>query len=246
MTSFLLLITYVTFPLPQDSLVLPFSCATVKVNDDEIFCAPFTGNTVCRIRPDRTITTFTFTDDSRTRIVDLAITPFALFINNGREIIRYFRTTLEPATIVSAQDISSFALTRFEDIIYADQYSRTVHFLDYTGKEKNRLEDLLARDLTVIDTTICILTNTSVVVYDEFGNLLTANPHSGVFNRMHIQGDRTYLFSPGQQVLQMMTDDDTVSYGLPFVIQDIAGKDSLIYVLNDRGSVLYLYHHAAF
>jgi hypothetical protein len=180
------------------------------------------------------------------RIVDFSVTPFALFINDGMQITRYFLSTMDRAVVTRANDISTFAITRSEEIVYSNQRTRTIHFLDYTGQEKNRFEDLFVRDLAIVDSLIYILTNTGVILYNEFGTIRAKYPHKGSLNGMHVQGGRIYLFTRGRQQLFTNTDGQIASYDLPYTLQDISGSDSLIYVLNERGTVLYRYHSTDF
>jgi hypothetical protein len=245
MTIPLIFLLYAVSISPRDSLLLPRACATARVYGNEIFCAPFTGTTVYRMSSNGTLNAITFTDVP-TRIVDFDITPFALFINDGMQITRYFLSTMDRTVVTRASDISTFAITRSEEIVYSNKRTRTVHFLDYTGQEKNRLEDLYVRDLAIVDSLIYVLTNTGVTIYDEFGTMRAKYPHKGSFNGMHVQGGRTYLFTQGRQQLLMSTDGQIVSYGLPYKLQDISGSDSLIYVLDERGTVLHRYHSTDF
>lgn len=246
MTILFLAITVLSFVLPQDSLLLPNACATIELSNTGLYGAPFVGNVVYRIPFKGIWNTITFSDNVPVRIVGFKVTPFALFINDGTRIARYFLNTMDRTVITRADDVSAFAITRSEEIIYSNQRLRTVHFLDYTGQEKNRLEDLSVRDLKVVDTLIYVLTNTLVAICDEFGTMRTQHLHKGSFNGMHVQDGRVYLFARGQQQLYVITDDQITSYDLPFRFQDITGSDSLIYVLNERGTVLYRYHSTAF
>jgi|GEM_PF-3182383 len=231
---------------PVDSLILPQSCATVVTYNNNLYVAPFTGNSFYHLSANRVMNITVFADAPRVRIIDFAVTPFAFFINTGQKIVRYYRRTMEHDEVIRATSISSFAITESEELIYADPRTRTVHFLDYTGKEKSRLEDVFVRDMAITDSLIYLLTPAHVIIYDKFGNELRKVSHAGSFSSMYIQNGRIFLFSHGQQQLHIIFDQTTITYGLPVIIQDVAGMDTKIYVLNERGTVLYLFNSTDF
>jgi len=243
MITTLFYIIYMSFVLPEDSLLLPTACATIGHSPQRyyglLYCAPFTGNTIYLISADGVINAELFTDDVRERIVSFAVTPFAFFVNNGRTIVRYFRSTMEPLEVIHASTITSFAITRSEEIVYVNPRERTVHFLDYTGQEKNRLEDIVVRDMAATDTVLYMLTPSHLVLYDGYGNEIEKQPHDGSFNGLHVQDDRVYLFTRGQQILYVLSGKKRKMYTLPITIQEIAGVEPYIYALDERGTVLY-------
>lgn len=232
--------------VPEDSVFMPLPCATVQTFQEEVFCAPFTGNSIVQLSKKNSVNTIVFTDEPRVRIVNFAVTPFAFFINNGQDITRYFRRIMDRLTLLKAAYISMFAITRSEELIYADTRARTVHFLDYTGSEKMTLEDIVIQDMVVTDTLMYLLTPSHILIYDSFGNEFNKYALVGSFDCMHVQDNRIFLCLRGHRQLSMLTDQNLVVYDLPFVIQDITGTNNFFYALNDRGTILYRFDNADF
>jgi hypothetical protein len=250
MFTTLFYIIYVSFVLPEDSLRLPRACATIETYSssfiDNLYCAPFTGNTVYSISNTGMINAESFTDDPRERIIDFAVTPFAFFINNGQTIVRYFRSTMESMEVIKTGAIASFAITHSEEIIYVDPRERSVYLLDYTGEEKTRIEDIVVRDMVVTDSILYLLTPSYIALYDGFGNVLKEIPHAGSFTGIHIQKDRMFLFTHGQRKLHVFAGSLEQIYELPIIIQGMTGVGPHIYVLDKRGTVLYRFSDTDF
>jgi hypothetical protein len=249
----IILLSYIIYAaaiLPQDSILLPNACTHIESysypHADRIYCAPFTGTTIYSIAKDGAVTAGLFTGNTRERIVAFAVTPFAFFINNGETIVRYFRSTMASLEVITATKITSFAITPSEEIIFANTLERALYLFDYTGEEKTRIEDIMVRDMVVIDTLLYVLTPSHVVLFDLFGNVLEQHSHNGSFNGLRVHDDRFFLFARGQQEIHVFSEQQEHVVVLPVIIQEIAIREPYIYVLDERGTVLYRFHSADF
>ena len=243
-------IIYATSVLPLDSLLLPNACVHIEsysyTRSSQLYCAPSIGTTIYSISEGGAVKATMFTDDERERIVAFAVTPFAFFINNGRTIIRYFRSTMVPLDVISATKITSLAITPTEEIIFANPQERAVYLIDYTGKEKFRIEDIIVRDMIVIDTLLYLLTPSHVILFDLFGNELALHPHNGSFNNLQVYDDRFFLYTRGQQELHVVSGQKEHVVVLPVTIREMAIIKPYVYVLDERGTVLYRFRDTDF
>jgi hypothetical protein len=218
---------------------------SIKVYNDRIYCAPFTGKSIFMLDDSNHLIPTTFTDNVNYRIYDFHMTPFALYLNNGSSIEKYYPASGVKENIYSSKDISSFVLTTSDEVILSDRYTRELIFLDFTNSARLKKTDLQINDMQMVNGIIYILTKNKILNIDEHGNILKEEKIPGKLNRIFVNNNTVIIFSSNSDSLYML-DTDAKEINLSHGIRDISGNDGLIVILDKNGTTLYLYSTSEF
>ena len=233
------------FLAPIDSVQLSRECSRIHSHEATIFCSPFTGNSIFRLDEQQDMQSITFTDDVNYRIRDIALTPFAIYLNNGRAIDKYYRTSGIKEAVFVSTDITSFIITRTEEIVLADHKKRQIIFLDFIYTPRFVIHDVTARDMTYLNDTIYILLQNSIMVCDEHGNIIKETPTSARADRIFAYDTSIILYYSDGNILHVV-DDEVQSVELTHGVRDIVNHKDFIVILNQYGTTLFVYRKSDF
>jgi hypothetical protein len=230
---------------PIDSVVLTTACNTLYAYQDTIFCAPFTGNSIFRLDELGTVQPITFTDNVNYRIRGIAVTPFFCYLNNGRSIEKYYFNSGIRETIFRANDITSFIVTRTDEVILSEWQKQEVIFLDFMYAPRFVMEDVSVKDMFYADTTIYLLLQNRILLCDEYGNVLKETPVPAAARRIFVVDSSIMIFSPGDTYLYEI-NDSVRKIALPHGVNDIAERNEHIVILDNHGTTLFVYRKSDF
>jgi hypothetical protein len=248
---------------PAFVITMPAEYGMLAVKDSLVYVAPFYGAGIYRFQPAPGQTraddmeALSFTRQGNYRILQFEVTPFFIFINNGKTIERYFFSTGTTETVCRGEQISSFTLTGFWDICYADYGQAELVFLNANGRMVNRINDAAVIDVKSGENAIYALTRKKLIRCDEYGNSTGEITLPESLERLYATGAKLYLFSQARDYLytcgDRAFDHDTAdgSCGWKKIelgrrIRDLAVIDSTIVMLDNAGTHLLFYNRSEF
>jgi hypothetical protein len=238
-TLFVLCIT------PIDSIPLTAVCHTMYVYQEDLFCAPFIGNSIFVLDEQKTMQPITFTDNVNYRIHKIVVRAFSCYLNNGRSIDKYYINSGIREAVFKASDISSFVVTQSEEVIVAERQKREVIFLDFTYSPRFIMEEVSVNDMFYTDTVIYLLLQKRILYCDEYGNVLKEVPTDIAARRIFVHGNNIMLYSPGDTQLHGIGEGaETVE--VLHGVNDIVEHDGYLVILDNHGSNLFVYRKSDF
>lgn len=230
---------------PIETIDLDKECNRIVMYDATVYCAPHTGMSIFELTKTKKFRAISFTDNLNYRIYDFAITPFAIYLNNGRSIDTFYFSSGTKETIYSARDISAFTLTSSLEVVCADNEAREIVFLDFTNRVKYKEPDVTIKDLQFAHGTISALTKKNIILFDEHGNTLEKIKIPERLNNIFVNSTNTFLFSPTKNYVYILKDGWKK---IDFVhsITDISGNNQVIVILDGSNSRLFFYNKSDF
>lgn len=230
---------------PTEAIDLGKELSCVVMYNNTVYCAPRTGMSIFELTGARKLRAISFTDNLNYRIFDFAITPFALYLNNGRSIDKFYFSSGTKETIYSAKNISSFTLTSSLEIICADNEMRELVFLDFTNGVKYKEPDVTIKDIQFVNGTIHALTKKNIIHFDEHGNVLDKIVIPERLNNIYVDSSNTFLFSPEKDYVYILKDGwEKIDFF--HGVTDISGNNQLIVILDGSSSRLFFYNKSDF
>ncbi len=230
---------------PVETIDLDKELNSIVMYNNTVYCAPRIGMSIFELTKARKLRPISFTDNLNYRIFDFSMTPFAIYLNNGRSIDKFYFASGTKETIYSARNISSFTLTSSLEIVCADDEMRELVFLDFTNRVKYKEPDVTVKDLQFVDGTICALTKKNIIRFDEHGNVLEKIVIPERLNNIFIDSTNTFLFSPEKNYVYIYKDSwEKIDF--PYSITDISGNNQLIVILDGSSSRLFFYNKSNF
>jgi hypothetical protein len=223
-----------------NAIPLNRTCNRVECYDEKIFLAPRIGQSIFSLVERDSLDPISFTDDVNYRIRDFKITPFAIYINRGNALEKFYVTSGKKEIIYESGDISSFTLTPAEEIILADRQTRELIFLDFANQFKFKIGNLSVEDVVWDDTIAYVLTTNTLNQYDEHGNLIDTRPIPEQCSRILVADRKIMIFSEQRDYIYE-SDTDWRRIGLSLTISDICATNKVYIILNGLGNTLYLY-----
>ncbi len=233
------------FLTPVDSIRLSRECSRIYSDGATIFCSPFTGNSIFVLDNQQAMQSITFTDDVNYRIRDIALTPFAFYLNNGRAIEKYYRTSGIKEAVFVSSDITSFIITRTEEIVLADYKKRQIIFLDFTYTPRFVIHDVIASDIAYLNDTIYILLQNSILVCDEHGNIIREQSTSARADRIFAYDTSIILYNSNENMIRVVDDDGRV-LEVAHGVRDMLDHKDFIVILDQYGTTLFIYRKSDF
>lgn len=182
----------------------------------------------------------TVTDAEGYRIEGFRVSPFMIYINTGRVLIRFFPASGWTDTLYRAEDISSFVLTPEEEVVVGDRPANALIFFDYRRQLKFIKNQIPVKDLQYARGELYALTDRALLVFDKFGNPLREQAVPENLDRLFAVDSMLYLFSPGREYFYIF-DGQWQRIGLPYDLSDLTADGHDLIVLGNRGSALYFY-----
>lgn len=230
---------------PTDSIFLNKEFQNIEIYDHHIYCAPFTGKSIFRLDEAYNLIPQTFTDDQSYRIIDFSTTPFALYINNGKAIEKFYTASGVKETVYSSGDISSFVITPSEEVILFEHQKRMLIFLDFTNRIRLSIDDINIKDFCFAGKIIYMLTKNSLLFCDEYGNIYRNETIPYRADRIYADSTLVLLFSPDERFVFAL-NSDWKKIELSHGVRDIAGNGEFVVMLSNNGSTLYFYNKSTF
>ena len=232
---------FLFFLEPIHEIHLDRELNSIEIYNNKIYCAPRTGMSIFELTESEDLHAISFTDDVNYRIYDFYVTPFAIYLNNGRSIEKFYFTSGVKETVYSATDISSFILTPADEIILADHQMRELVFLDFTNSVKFKEPNITIKDLQFVNGIIYTLTKKNIILFDEFGNILGEKKIPEKLNHIFVEDADIFLFSPKKKYFYRFGDDwEKVEF--LHGITDMCSNNQSIVILDGSGSYLYFYN----
>lgn len=242
-TSLLLYLTAVL--LPTDSVTLDRTFSSLKCYNNELFVARRVGQSIFNVVASGKMTAMNITDEANYLIYDFQITPFAIYINRGVALEKYYISYGRKETIYTSDDIAAFAITPSGEITLADRQTHEMVFLDFAYQKKFTIDNVHVIDLDQSEDKIYALTRKHINIYDEYGNLIERKQIPEPMDKIYVDKQRIYLFSKSLNYIHRM-DADWTKTDLPFGVSDMCTDDKVLVILDGTGTTLYFYNRNDF
>lgn len=230
---------------PSDTISLDRTFSSLACYNNQLFVAPRIGQSIFNVITSGKLNAIPVTDEVNYRIHGFEITPFAIYINRGIAIEKYYISYGQKETVYTSRDISAFTIIPSDEIILADRQTHEIIFLDFAYEEKFRIDNVKVEDLQWYEGTVYALTKNSIHIYDEYGNLLEKRPIPERLDRIHVYDERVLLYSESSNHVYRL-DTEWEKIILPFSISDMCTEDKLLVILDGTGTIIYLYNRNDF
>lgn len=225
---------------PTDSIFLDKNFNSLVCYNQQLFVAQRIGQSIFSITTSNELNAIPVTDDVNYRIYGFEITPFAIFINRGIAIEKYYISYGQKEIVYTSRDISAFTITPSDEIILADRQTHEIIFLDFAYEEKFNIDNIKVEDLKWHDGMVYALTKNNLCIYDEYGNLLEKNSIPERLDRIHVYNGRVLLYSKSHNHVYRL-DTEWEKKMLPFGVSDMCTENNQLIVLDGTGAILYLF-----
>jgi hypothetical protein len=228
-----------------ESWVLARRFNRIECQDDDLFLSPRIGQSIAQFVTADSLKLITVTDEINYRIYDFRIAPFAIYINRGNALDKFYTSSGQKETIYASRDISSFTLTPDDEIILSDRQTRELIFLDFTYEVKFKIENISIEDIQWHDTLIYALTSHRIHIYDEHGNLIERRAIPEPSNRMVVDDDMILIFTEQNKHLYR-AGAEWRRIEFPYAISDICIKNNSVLILDGSRNYLHSYNRDDF
>ncbi|MBE0431962.1 hypothetical protein IBX73_00700 [candidate division WOR-3 bacterium] len=228
-----------------DSIVLERRLCRIEYFEGTLYGAPCIGTSIFRFSALDESNPISFTDDVNYRIRGFKPTPFALYINRGTSIEKYYPAAGVRETVYAAGDIVSFDLTDAEEVILADRQKQELIFLDFAFQKKYVIANIAVEDLQWRDGLLYVLAKNRIHLYDEHGNLVETKAIPERCNRIRATTDELLIFSEKARCV-FKSDTAWSRIELPFTVLDICEKNDGFLILDGPGATLYICRRSSF
>lgn len=226
--------------VPDSTITLNDVYHSIEAYGNNLYLAAFANNCVHKMGPLNELSTITFTDDLNYRINSFALTPFVLYLNNGRTIEKYYLASGIKEKVFRTKDISSFIVLDNEELIISDRVERELIFLDFLYKRRLTISDISIKDMYHADNILYTLTNNSVMLFDEHGNINRTLEIPFASTNILVQDSTILIFHEHNEYLYIMHDTwQIIELGIS--IKDAVMLDQILIILAASGSSLYFY-----
>lgn len=226
---------------PVKIINLPFNCSKTAFGGSDIYLAPFLTKVLIKLKFDGSVEVLPFTEEENYWVRKFIVTPFAVYINNGRMIDKYYKVSGFKEKSYEGGDIISFTLTDAEELIVADRKSKELIFLDTNNKIKFKLKNFYCLDLDYSLGTIFALTPGYIKRLDEYGNIISEIAIPENFEFIFPDSSSVYLFSP-QKTYFYKLNSEWQKFEIGIKIQDLTASRKNLFVLDEYGANLYIYN----
>jgi len=230
---------------PGDSIMLAGNFGRAECYEGSLYLAPGIGTSIFRFYAPDSMNAVSFTDDVNYRIRGFKLTPFAIYINRGTALEKYYPVSGKKENVYSARDISSFDLTPLAEIILADRQNRELVFLDFEYNVKFRISNITVEDLQWHDDLLYVLAKSGVYVYDEHGSQIEKKPIPERCNRILVADHQLLIFTQNTNYV-LVTDSTWLKKEFPFTILDICVKNDSYVMLDGTGYTLHIIDQDSF
>ena len=230
---------------PVDSIIFKRSFDRITCFRNELYAAPLIGKSIFKLDVNDSLQAITFTNEVNYQIRDFRMTPFAIYINRGSSLDKYYISAGIKETVFMSGDISSFDLSPDEEIVFADRKRYELIFLDFAYRLKFKIENILAEDLRWHNDLLYVLTKNAVHTYDEHGNLTARMPTPEFCNKILVVNDRIMIYTERSKHFYL-ADTLWQKKELPYTILDVCENRESIIVLDGNGTTVRIFERNNF
>ncbi|MGD8978969.1 MAG: hypothetical protein PVI51_01090 [candidate division WOR-3 bacterium] len=241
----LLLLLLSSQPAEIESWALGRRFNRMECQDNDLFLAPRIGQSITQRITADSLRLITVTDQINYRIYDFRMAPFAIYINRGSALDKFFTNSGQRETIYASRNISSFDLTPDDEIVLSDRQTRELIFLDFAYEVKFKIENIGIEDIQWHDTLIYALAATRIHIYDEHGNLIEQRAIPESSNRMVVGDDMILIFTEQNKHLYR-AGAEWRRIEFPYAISDICIKNNSVLILDGSRNYLHSYNRDDF
>ncbi len=235
----ILFILYIIQPL--DSIQLKQQFRTIATYNNRVYLAPFIGTSIFYLDSLRNIYSITFTDDINYPIRNFKITPFSIYINNGKEIDKFDFETGINEKIYSTDIIISFIITRREELMIANKKNHCIDILDSEYRNAFQITGIKVQDLAWFQERLYVLARNSIMIFNQFGNPVDKIKLKYHAKRLRVDSTGLLIFSPQENYFYEF-NQKWQRIELNHKISDIALTKNRLIILDDKGTTLYIYN----
>jgi len=240
-----MLIFLLFYLIPDSTVHLDQVYNTIEQYNNKIYLASFIGNSIY-IRESPSIRkTITFSDDANYRIQDFAVTPFVIYLNNGRAIEKYYLTSGTKEEVFTARNISSIIVTPNEELVVSDYYQHKLIFLDFIYNRRLTVSDINIKDMYFSNDILYALTNNAIHLYDEHGNIHETIKIPETSTNIIVKDNTIFLYFEDKNRLYIRNDAWEI-IELACGIRDMAVLGHTLVILDESGSSLCFYDLSRF
>ncbi|UCD05514.1 MAG: hypothetical protein JSV98_10465 [candidate division WOR-3 bacterium] len=226
-----------SFLQPIDSVILSRRFDRIEYDHNDLYAAPLIGKSIFRIRDDDSLRAFSFTNELNYQIRDFRVTPFAIYINRGTTLEKYYISAGIKEAVFTSDDIASFDLSRAQEIVLADRRRHEIIFLDFAYQTKFRIENISAEDLRWHEDLLYILTRSAIYIYDEYGNLIEKRPTPEICNRINFINGKMVVFAERSDYVYI-AEEVWVKREFPYPILDLSESPKSLMILDENGTII--------
>jgi hypothetical protein len=241
----LLLILLSAQPAESEAIALGRRFNRIECYNNKLYLSPRIGQSIAQFVSKDSLNLISITDEINYRIYGFMITPFAIYINRGTALEKFFPNSSRKEVIFRSPDISSFSLTPGDEIVLGDRQTHELIFLDFTYQVKFKIENINIEDIQWHDTLIYALAANRIYIYDEYGNLIENRLLPEPCNRM-VVGDHDILVFAEQNNYLYRAGVEWRRIELPFAISDICIKNNSFIILDGSRNYLHSYSRDEF
>ncbi len=217
----------------------------IECYGNKLYLSQRIGQGITQLLGEDSMNVISITDEVNYRIYDFKLAPFAIYINRGTALEKFFINSGRKEVIFRSSDISSFTLTPDDEIVLSDRQRKELISLDFTYQVKFKIENINIEDIQWHDTLIYALTASRIRIFDEYGNLVDKISLPETCNRMII-GDSDILVFNEQSTYLYIAGAEWRRIDLPFAILDICIKDKTFIILDGSNNNLHSYSRDEF
>ncbi|MGB3342044.1 MAG: hypothetical protein WBB37_11245 [bacterium] len=240
-----MLIFILFYLIPDSTIHLDRIYNTIEQYNNKIYLASFIGNSINIMGTPGIKKTITFSDDVNYRIKDFAVTPFVIYLNNGRTIEKYYLTSGTREEVFTAKNISSVIVTPNEELVISDYYQHKLIFLDFLYNRRLTVSDINIKDMYFSDDILYALINNAIQLYDEHGNIHETIKMPETSTNIIVKDSTIFLYYEDKNRLYIRNDAWKI-IELACSIRDMAVLDHTLVILDDSGSSLCFYDLSRF
>jgi len=240
-----MLLLFLVLLEPFETIELPGIFGLIKIFNNQIYLAPNFGKSIYLFDKQQKPIPITFTDDINYRIRNFFVTPFAIYLNNGKSLEKFYFATGTKETIYADDNISSFIVTTNEEIVLANQRSNELIFMDFKNVAKFIKENIVIKDLHMANGIIYALTNKNIKFLDEFGNFIGEKAIPEKLEHIYVDSVTIYLFSSNKPYIYRL-QEKWEKMELSTSISDMTFDAQNFIILDSDGNTLYFYNKSDF
>ncbi len=239
----MLLIFLVLFADSVEVLRIENQFNNVQIYNDRIYFAPFVGNAIFEFGDSGELKPISFSDDPNYRILGFQMTPFAIYLNNGNTIEKFYLASGKKEHVYTGGDISSFVVTPAEEIILADRSQQELIFLDFAREVRYRIFGVNCLDLSFSDNKVYVLGPGTILLIDEHGNTIEEKKVPERFSNIYVDDETIFLFSKNKKYFYRL---NRAWQKVDFTsgISDISGSEQILLILDGQGNQLSIFDKA--
>ncbi len=227
---------------PKSIIELPVRSICFELYDEKLYLAQANGRAITKIDTSNIISQFPISTINN-RIYGFKVTPFSIYLNMVGGIFKLYLNSGYLEKIYDG-NVSSFVITKTEDIVLADRLKNELIFLDSQYDSRIVRKNLSVIDMDYFEQRIYLLTRNGIFVLDEHGNIME---RIKIFERCDriVVKEKIYLFKIGGDTI-LEKDGDWERLKLSHPLLDLKITERNFLALTQYGDSIYIYDKSDF